>query len=441
MSCVDDWNAPGSTSRIVAVKAAAKSLVDVVMPDNLTDNDQVKIAVVPFEGQVNVASAISDVTNPPSWIDWNDAGKPTWSGVNFDLRDTTTTGTTPCTTLNSPSTCQRVGHGWLYKQLHLKFPTPPNEVKWAGCVEMRAGSYELSDAAPNTAIPDSLFVPYFAPDEPDSPTTAGSSGATRYDYDSNGSTSGGTQYTYANDYLNDRTAAAPAVAQKSWAKYRKSTSWPQYWSGRMDLEGLNSPYEYGPNKGCPRPIYPLANANNKAAIKSQIDSMIAYYSSGTYLPTGFVWGWHVLSPGIPYTEGVAPGNQYYSRTVKAIVFFTDGENEVVDQSTPNVSNYNGYSYVASVASGTTTHRLSTTASGAITALDTKTASLCTSVKNNGTASDTSDDIRLYVVTFGTISSDHADDELRDARAGRNETTITRRPHPTCRISSAPSART
>jgi len=82
--------------------------------------------------------------------------------------------------------------------------------------------------------------------------------------------------------------------------------------------------------------------------------MIGYYSSGTYLPTGLVWGWHVLSPGVPFTEGVAPGNQYYSRTIKAIVFFTDGENEVPDQSTPNVSNYNGYSYVGSVLPGTTT---------------------------------------------------------------------------------------
>jgi hypothetical protein len=60
--------------------------------------------------------------------------------------------------------------------------------------------------------------------------------------------------------------------------------------------------------------------------------------------------------------------------------------------------------VGSIIPGTTTHRLSTTAAGAITALDTKTATLCTNVKTNGTPSDTTDDIRLYVITFGTISS-------------------------------------
>jgi len=395
MTCVNNWSSPASDSRIVAAKAAAKSLVDIVMPDNLTDNDQVKIAVVPFEGQVNVASAISDVTSPPSWIDWNDDGRATWNGANFDKRDTGTGAT--CTT---GTNCKPVGHAWLFKQLTLR----DSAVKWAGCVEMRAGSYELSDAAPSTSTPDSLFVPYFSPDEPDSPTTAGSSGATRNDYDSNGGSYGGTQYTYSNDYLNDKTAALPPTVQKDHGKYKKTTTYPIFWTGRKDTEGLTTPYEYGPNRGCPRPIYPLANASNKTAIKTQIDNMIGYYSSGTFLPAGLVWGWHVLSPGIPYTEGVAPGNQYYSRTIKAIVFFTDGENEVVDQSTPNVSNYNGYSYVGSVQPGTSTHRLSTTASGAITALDTKTATLCTNVKTNGTASDTSDDIRLYVVTFGSIDS-------------------------------------
>ena len=58
----------------MAIKAAAKSLVDIVMPDNLTDKDTVKVAIVPFEGQVNVASAGFDVTAPPSWIEWSDAG-------------------------------------------------------------------------------------------------------------------------------------------------------------------------------------------------------------------------------------------------------------------------------------------------------------------------------------------------------------------------------
>jgi len=396
-SCVSNWSAPGSDSRIVAVKAAAKTLVDTIMPDTLDDKTQVKIAIVPFEGQVNVASSGFNVTSPPSWIDWSDSVSstgPTWEGKNFGLRNTSTGAT--CTTYGT--NCKYVGHKFLYNQLTAKFPT----VKWAGCVEMRGGAYELSDAVPNASIPDSLFVPFFHPDEPDSPTTAGSSGATRYNYDSNGSSSGGTQYTYQNDYLNDQSAATPANAQKSWVKY-KNVSATAFWSGRMDVEGLLSPYEYGPNKGCPRPIYPLADANYKAAIKTQIDSMIAYWSTGTYLTTGLVWGWHVLSPGIPYTEGTKPGDLYYDKTVKAIVFFTDGENDITDDGNPNKSRYSGYNYVNTTdTSGN--YRLSSTASASIDTLDAKTATLCSNVKTNNTPSDSSDDIRVYVITFGTISS-------------------------------------
>ena len=381
VTCVNNWSAPSSSSRIVAVKSAAKKLVDILMPDDLDNKDLIKIAIVPFEGQVNVSSAIPNLTSPPSWVEWSDAAGSTWDGVNFEKRDTGTGAV--CT---SGANCKYVGHKFLFNKLTAKFPT----VKWAGCVEMRAGTYELSDAAPDTAIPNSLFVPFFHPDEPDSTDTT--SGSTKYNNHSGGG-SGGTDYTFQNDYLNDQSSfSTPAAAQKSLTKY--TTASPAFWSGRMDVEGLVSPYEYGPNKGCPRPIYPLANANSKAAIKTQIDSMIAYWSTGTFIPTGLVWGWHVLSPGIPYTEGVGPSDQYYDKTVKAIVLFTDGENDITDDGNPNKSRYSAYNYVNTNLSGT--YRLSSTASASIDTLDTKTATLCQSVKDDG--------IRLYVVTFGTLSS-------------------------------------
>ena len=164
----------------------------------------------------------------------------------------------------------------------------------------------------------------------------------------------------------------------------------------MDVEGLLTPYEFGPNKGCPRPIYPLANAStiNKAAIKAEIDAMITYWSTGTFIPTGLMWGWHVLSPGVPYTEGTKPGDEYYAKTVKAVVLFTDGENDITDDGNPNRSRYHAFSYVTTNIGGT--YRLASTAAAAETALNTKTATLCSNVKAGG--------IRLYVVTFGTITS-------------------------------------
>jgi hypothetical protein len=161
----------------------------------------------------------------------------------------------------------------------------------------------------------------------------------------------------------------------------------------MDVEGLLTPYEYGPNKGCPRPIYPLANANNKAAIKAEIDAMIAYWSTGTFIPTGLMWGWHALSPDEPYTEGAKPSDEHYEKTVKAIVLFTDGENDITDDGNPNKSRYQGFGYVTTTVGGT--YRLGSTAASAETALNTKTATLCSNVK--------AAEIRIYVVTFGTMS--------------------------------------
>lgn len=64
-----NWSNPGSSSRIVALRAAANTLVDTLMKDDFTDPDMVKVAVVPFEGTVNIGSAYAE--NPPSWIDWS----------------------------------------------------------------------------------------------------------------------------------------------------------------------------------------------------------------------------------------------------------------------------------------------------------------------------------------------------------------------------------
>jgi hypothetical protein len=77
------------------------------------------------------------------------------------------------------------------------------------------------------------------------------------------------------------------------------------------------------------------------------------------------------------------------------VLLTDGDNQVQPSGmNHNSSNYSAYSYVALTVGGQ--HRLASTASAAENALDSKTASLCTSVKAAG--------IRLYTITFGTVSS-------------------------------------
>ena len=265
---------------------------------------------------------------------------------------------------------QTIGHKWLFEKL----TADNSRVKWAGCVEMRAGAYELSDAEPDPGISDSLYVPYFWPDEPDSDNDDG-------DY-------------YSNNYLDDRGSFStgsgrrsrddPAAAQRDLRKYT-SISWR---SGQKDT---SPPYESGPNKGCPQAITPLRNANSKAAIKASIDAMIAYPATGTFIPAGLVWGWHVVSPGVPYTEGLAPGDEYYDQTVKAVVLFTDGDNSVTGISNHNRSYFSAFNYVSEGRMGTTTSYTTATDN-----LDAKTSELCGNVKASG--------VRLYTISFGSMSA-------------------------------------
>ena len=158
-------------------------------------------------------------------------------------------------------------------------------------------------------------------------------------------------------------------------------------SGAPDTDGSTSPYENGPNRGCPKPIVPLTNADGKAAIKTAIDGMIAYWHAGTYIPAGLVWGWHVLTSGEPYTQGLDADDEEFEDTVKAMVLLTDGDNQVEPgDDTHNASNYTSYSYVNTVVG--TERRLASTGSASEGTLDTKLGTLCTSVKQNGTAGDT-----------------------------------------------------
>jgi hypothetical protein len=361
-SCTGDWSSPSSSSRIVALKSAAHTLINTLMkPEN--DPNLIKIGVVPFEGTVNIGSTYA--ANPPSWVDWNDQAKAKFNGVNFGKWNFSSNAA--CT---SGANCKRVGHKWLYGKLTAK----DSNVKWAGCVEMRAEPYDILDTTPTSATPDTLFVPFFWPDEADS------------NNDDNDN--------YQNNYLNDKisTSEDPAKAQKDLTKYTSSSlAW------QSSQKDTSFPYESGPNYGCPRPITPLTST--KSTIDAAIDDMVAYPAMGTFIPVGLVWGWHVLSPTAPFIEGAKPGDQYYDQTVKAIVLLSDGENSVTSSGNHNKSIFSAYNYTGAKdwPNGGTTDikRLgSTNADTATNNMDARTASLCTNVKNAG--------IRLYTITFGSI---------------------------------------
>jgi len=213
-----------------------------------------------------------------------------------------------------------------------------NNATWAGCVESRPQPYDTTDDTPSTGTPDTLFVPYFAPDEPDN--------------------AGNVQ----NDYLDDGVGGSFEDRQKSIGKYTNA-----------NVNGS------GPNWGCNLPpVTPLVNV--KATVSSAIDNMVA--SGYTHIPLGLVWGWRLLSPSEPFTEGVAYDDE---DTTKALILLTDGYNTIRRQYTENLSAYSAYGYVTKARFGTTNYNAHRAQ------LDPKTAAVCESVKETG--------IRVYTITF------------------------------------------
>lgn len=122
-----------------------------------------------------------------------------------------------------------------------------------------------------------------------------------------------------------------------------------------------------PNQGCTTiKILPLTSEED--ILKSKINSLVA--SGNTYSHLGMVWGWRVVSPDFPFTEGSAYGNKKW---VKTVILMTDGNNTVD-------SVYSGEGVTGS-----------TGVSSTVTQENQKLATVCQSMKDVG--------VRIYTITF------------------------------------------
>jgi Flp pilus assembly protein TadG len=311
---LDNTGSMASNNRIGALRTAATALVN-MLETAKSNARKVRVAVVPFVTAVNVKGADFD----SSWIDTT--GLSSNNGLNFPL-------------VNG----KRVSHMALFGQLG---------VDWKGCVEARPGAYNVSDDTPDAGSPDSLFVPYFAPDDP---------GVAR-----NPSSSYGNSATdYNNSYLDDTLADGTT---DPIGKYAHSSA---------KLISETGPITVGPNRACPTPIVPLTEDFDK--LRTAIGGLKEWNGSGTNVSEGLAWGMRVLSPQAPYTGGAAfkaPG------VTKAVLLLTDGENVVYGASKqPTKSDYTSYGYLASGRFG------SDNQSTAARNVDGWTLDVCQKLKNN-----------------------------------------------------------
>lgn len=315
---LDNTGSMSSNGKINALKTAAKDLVNILFGEE-TNPQYLKIGLVPFSAAVNIGTGYLN----SGWIDKN--GISSVNGLNFS---------------NGKKAMD------AYNALSNR--------SWNGCVEARPIPMDIDDTAPTSTNGNTLWVPYFAPDEPDS------SVANNYGY------------SYSNNYLADvSTSNTLQTRQAYFSKYtNKSVSGD------------------GPWKNCQtQPLTPLTN--NKQTLLDAIEAMDT--NGNTNIGIGLSWGWRVISPTEPFTEGVAYDDKKYR---KAIILLTDGDNVIGSASNHNKSTYGSYGFVKDNRLGTTN------ASTAETKLDDRMTAACTAIKT----ANLERPITLYTITFQVSSN-------------------------------------
>lgn len=286
---LDNTGSMSSNNKLTNLKTAAKSLIDKLVTASTRSSDPtpLRISLVPFSSTVRVVgtTSLSTYSNPtsrgsvPTWID--PLGQSHWDGGQ-----------------NNDIFYAQTDRLKLFKQMGQS---------WSGCVEQRPAPYDIQETAPNSASPDTLFVPYFWPDELGSKT----------------STSSG----YYNSYLNDDSGSSTLAKLRQTSRYNTTS---------LRTGTFMTGYSYGPNAGCTlQPMIRLTR--DTASVKTAIDAMTAV--GETNIPQGLVWGWHTLSPNAPLADGAAYDTQNLR---KVVVLMTDGQNTFTALNNSYGSWYHGF---------------------------------------------------------------------------------------------------
>ena len=315
--------------KLTAMKDAVIGLID-TMALQVKDEKKLKFATVPFNNFVNVGAH---------------------HGPQFDKKGKQIAGT---------------GAKWLDLKGRAEVPQSELDVgasrfqlyanlgqQWSGCVETRFASgtdYDVDDTKPQPTAPNTLFIPAFAIDEPDTPG-------------------------FGNSYIkSDAKPKDKSVDEKKkrWAKYGVQTDEKgkpkngglldplligiglgdddddddddggQVKFKKVKIDSRASPRNgmpKGPSNGCNvQPIAPLSN--DYAAIKSKVKSLVA--AGTTNIMEGVAWGNRVLSPGNPFGESAAKSNRNLSRIM---VVLTDGSNVFGNEPNDLGSSYSSQGYL------------------------------------------------------------------------------------------------
>lgn len=326
----------GSQTKMDALHDAAEALVDVMIPDGTTTPTSA-ISLVPFNALVNVGTS-----RTASFLDTTGASSLNWRVIQKPLWVTTPSRLTLFDSIYTDSTKKKT-------------------VAWGGCVEDRPNNqysslgndstnYLTTDTAATTG--DSLFVPYFAPDDPGNVNASSPDSTYTYYYenftDKTINSSSNTVYKFLNSYISDSgykdndVGSCTGSDSYSTADAKATNIYPKsgmtmackYKGAVMPSASLQRQWfnlSNGPNESCSTPaITPLTT--NKTTLKTQIEAMDP--EGLTNLATGFMWGWRTISPvfnPFPITSPPVIGQQNPKAynfgppsNKKVIILMTDG---------------------------------------------------------------------------------------------------------------------
>ncbi|WP_427025694.1 pilus assembly protein TadG-related protein [Aureimonas ureilytica] len=373
---MNDSPAKGGPAKISTLKTQAAKAIDTLFRSgsSVGPEDPVRVGIVPFSGGVNIG--------PEHMNDWWMDPKGL-SPIHHENLDWRTSYRIPDTVLGMSSedmpVPSRYGAGWTSKHhpgtfLTRQYIYQAIAPRWAyrGCVESRPARYALTDEPPSELNFASLYVPYFAPDEPRSSTYQG----------------------WGNNYLQDFAASNLDKARRrgetgGYSDYRLSlTDVRKYLINPKADEPLANNYRNSPSFMCDSAqLTPLTN--DKAGALSAVNKLVA--TGATNVPQGVEWGWKVLSKNEPFSEGRPAGDE---NNIKAMIVMTDGQNTYYNSGSEAVSTFGAYGYAGpdykepeqSVArlfdykSGVST---ANTDSNYTAALNGRLAAICENSKNDG----------------------------------------------------------
>lgn len=385
---LDNSGSMNTDNNIATLRTAATNLTNTLYNLGVTSTkpDPVKVGLVPFAAAVNVGPSNSNA----AWIDQN--AKGTYHA------DAQKTHGAPATTSNFD----------LFNRI--------SNASWGGCVEVRPMPYDVTDDAattvanPSTEERKTLFVPLFAPDEPDNLTCTtslcsytGSGSQRRY----KGAPTGSRSY---NNYLADAggTCGDGGSQKPNWTCSNGNVNCGGSGIGKSEEQafGTQTSCKYGttaskvtaanvtvggipggPNFMCTTTAL-TAMTTDQDGVLNSIAGMVA--EGATNIQEGLMWAWRLLSPTPPYIDG----HEYtVNDNQKILILMTDGFNTYYPNSSFLKSWYAAWGYVSEGHLGTT----STSQSTLIDKMNERTALACQNVKAAG--------ITVYTVSFQVDDED------------------------------------